>query len=405
MSGLLTIPVFYKFSRIVGLEERFSVSATLVWAVNIWLARWSASGMEATLAVLLLLLTARFHLERRTIAAGFCAGLTMLTRPELLGVILLFALDRWRSESIRNALIFIGISLLVTLPWHIYAGLTFGTLIPNPARIKTDAVLPSLFDFFVIVKRTLAIFIAGHGIEIVLGAVVLWMLIKGKWSATVQTTRLAALVVCWALIPAAFYAARGVFVQSRYLLVCLPPLLIGGFGALQFVRNRLPAYKIDRWVIPLTGLIVIQHMALMYALVLPPTRAFRETTDALKQMAAYANTQTPADASIALSDVGIFGYYADRRIIDIEGLVSPEVIPFRIGHSLDRMILDELYWPAGVPDYVLDKSRGRERLAGTGHYIPLQTMEVHGAMLGMPSERWFYTLYKVDKDNLSKEAR
>jgi hypothetical protein len=50
---------------------------------------------------------------------------------------------------------------------------------------------------------------------------------------------------------------------------------------------------------------------------------------------------TPADTLIAAHDIGALGYFGGRRVLDMAGLVSPEVIPFirdesRLSAWLDR---------------------------------------------------------------------
>jgi hypothetical protein len=50
---------------------------------------------------------------------------------------------------------------------------------------------------------------------------------------------------------------------------------------------------------------------------------------------------TPPDALIAAHDIGALGYYGERKILDLAGLISPEVIPFirdepRLADYLDQ---------------------------------------------------------------------
>src|SRR5436190_23425256 len=44
--------------------------------------------------------------------------------------------------------------------------------------------------------------------------------------------------------------------------------------------------------------------------------------------ARWVNTNTPAGALVAAHDIGALGYFGGRRLLDLAGLVSPEVIPF-----------------------------------------------------------------------------
>ena len=45
-------------------------------------------------------------------------------------------------------------------------------------------------------------------------------------------------------------------------------------------------------------------------------------------VARWLDANTPPDAVIAVHDIGAVGYYTDRRLLDLAGLISPEVIPF-----------------------------------------------------------------------------
>jgi len=46
------------------------------------------------------------------------------------------------------------------------------------------------------------------------------------------------------------------------------------------------------------------------------------------ETAAWLNKNTPNDALIAVHDIGAIGYFADRKLVDLAGLISPEVVPF-----------------------------------------------------------------------------
>jgi hypothetical protein len=45
-------------------------------------------------------------------------------------------------------------------------------------------------------------------------------------------------------------------------------------------------------------------------------------------VARWLDANTPPDAVIAVHDIGAVGYFTRRPLLDLAGLVSPEVVPF-----------------------------------------------------------------------------
>jgi len=45
-------------------------------------------------------------------------------------------------------------------------------------------------------------------------------------------------------------------------------------------------------------------------------------------VAHWLEANTPADALIAVHDIGAVGYLVDRPLLDLAGLITPEVVPF-----------------------------------------------------------------------------
>jgi hypothetical protein len=63
--------------------------------------------------------------------------------------------------------------------------------------------------------------------------------------------------------------------------------------------------------------------------------------------ARWIAAHTPPGALIAAHDIGAVGYFGERRLIDLAGLVTPEVIPFlrdeaRLAEYLDARQADFL---------------------------------------------------------------
>lgn len=63
--------------------------------------------------------------------------------------------------------------------------------------------------------------------------------------------------------------------------------------------------------------------------------------------ARWIAVNTPPNALVAAHDIGALGYFGGRKIIDLAGLVSPEVIPFirdevKLANYLDNQHVDYL---------------------------------------------------------------
>jgi hypothetical protein len=54
----------------------------------------------------------------------------------------------------------------------------------------------------------------------------------------------------------------------------------------------------------------------------------------------WISTQTPPESLVAAHDIGALGYFGEREILDLAGLVSPEVIPILRDESALTDLLD-----------------------------------------------------------------
>jgi hypothetical protein len=57
--------------------------------------------------------------------------------------------------------------------------------------------------------------------------------------------------------------------------------------------------------------------------------------------ARWISSHTEPEALIAAHDIGALGYYGDRRILDLAGLIDPEVIPILRNEKAISRYLDE----------------------------------------------------------------
>jgi len=90
--------------------------------------------------------------------------------------------------------------------------------------------------------------------------------------------------------------------------------------------------------------------------------------------ARWLASNTPGDALVAAHDIGALGYFSQRQLIDLAGLVSPEVIPFirdesRLAQFLDARGADYLVtFPEWYPGLV---QHGRLIFSTQGEFSPM----------------------------------
>ncbi|MFH0765477.1 MAG: hypothetical protein V2A61_03550, partial [Calditrichota bacterium] len=342
-------------------------------------------------------------------------------RPELAVLFLLIIIYTWFEKDRRKALN-IGIAgLIINIPWLVYARLIFGSILPNPWLIKSDSGWPSIADLWLNINRTVKIALASNGIEIIMVLAVLGLLLTGTinkgrtfrrtglraclYRQTGRDARLPIFLIWVAILPL-FYLARGVFVQSRYLLPIIPALILAAYLGMGFLLSHQltnpdsikNSFLLRRGLLILTTILAAQQLILTRQVTLPHAAAFQESIQALRRLADYLRLETPPESVVAVGDVGIIGFYSGRRIIDFEGLVTREIVPFRKGKSLDKFIQNEDFLKAGKPDYFIDKTRepGRMTKVNPDRYHILCVEPIRGAMVDNADESWFYTLYQVD---------
>jgi hypothetical protein len=93
------------------------------------------------------------------------------------------------------------------------------------------------------------------------------------------------------------------------------------------------------------------------------------------ETAIWVQKNTPEGSLIAAHDIGALGYFAQRDIIDLAGLISPEVIPFirdedQIGQFISQSGADYLItFPGVYPNLIVNTEIIYQ---GQSHYSPGQ---------------------------------
>lgn len=132
--------------------------------------------------------------------------------------------------------------------------------------------------------------------------------------------------LAWALTLVGLYAVAlpAIYHHGRYLMPLIPIITIYGVQGLFQLLEKLPQTSLLRPAIWLVfGIMLISlwlNGAATFAL---QTKLLNESH---MQAARWVDANTPRDAVIAAHDIGIIGYVTQRQMVDLAGLVTPEVI-------------------------------------------------------------------------------
>jgi hypothetical protein len=210
------------------------------------------------------------------------------------------------------------------------------------------------------------------------------------------------LMLLWVFALPVAYVVLDFQVLSRYLVPVVPAVIVLGTTAWRkLVAGAVANARMRRAAIGIFASLAILQSVVFYELVVvPPTRAFSQALETmLGGMGRWLERNTPADALVAAPDIGAIGYYSHRRILDLGGLVNPEINRMRREIDVDRIIEEGLYLRFG-PDYLVDRNAFPERFAGVVikgvSFEPVMKGEVPNLGIRKP-EPVIYVLYRLER--------
>jgi hypothetical protein len=317
---------------------------------------WSAlSGMEVGLFVLLAVGGVALHLrERRAASRGRCRpslalavlGLASLARPEGLLLLVLAVADRLLfpppGTNRRDVLPGLAVGALCALALiasvQLFSLAVSDSLLPTTYAVKTDgprALLPSGLYLL----RVFGVLFRPHPLPVLLAAAGMLTLLE-RMGTTRDRGLLPALWVAGLPVVYSLYdspdAPMMVGNFGRYHFPLFPFVLVLGVLALERPLERLAAAP-RSWRLAATALLAA-------ALVVPPLTSLaagsdrygwnvRNVNDSDVAMALWLRDHVPPAAVIAAQDVGAVGFLTPNPILDLTGIVTPEILPWIEGST------------------------------------------------------------------------
>lgn len=335
LAGILAglVALFFSWrvvADLLGESSWTAALAPLLLAITPMLPRHSVTGMETSLFVAGLL--AAVHglggREHRGATGVALVGLFLLitTRPEGFAFALLLVAWRlyqngWQDGPGRLALLVTATALA-----SLFAGrlLYYGEWLPNTVHAK---VTGSLRGYFEGVLYSID-FLRDSGGGVLLGcflAVALW---RDTWRL------FSLLILCVGLMAAVVVSAGGDWMHLYRFYVPVYPLLITGAVAGGVRLRGAVAASTGRSRL-VTGVFAVAAGAAFLNVykeekeviryVMPSVHDGTYLADVYRDVGLWLNENTPPDAEVAVCDIGLVGFYGQRVVVDMFGLIDPHI--------------------------------------------------------------------------------
>lgn len=315
-----------------GLKGWCTAAAILV--VFEWHLVWSGvSGME-TVALALIAVLVFSLLEgnrRRRLLLGALLGIGVWLRPDalLIGVPVLLAETcgglRGGPRALSRLALMLGAFVLLV-----------GTYLAMNRWISGDP-WPTTFyakqaEYAVLRGRPIGLRLVEQARSPLVGMVL--VLLPGAVAAVARDIRqrnwVRMAAPLWVCMHLTAYALRlpVAYQHGRYAMPVIPVLLLLGFDGLAVWARPLAEQPLRRILscVCITSLVAVA--AAFYVL---GARAYAQDVAIIESEMVAASrwiaSETEPDALVAAHDIGALGYFGQRRVIDLAGLVSPEVVP------------------------------------------------------------------------------
>jgi len=351
----------------------WEIGAGLLLAVE-WHLVWAASsGMETlffsalVLVILVWLLTLAnngAHTQRWSwFGLGLLIGLSVWVRPEGLtllgpaGFMVVFSQGGSSQRLKRVLFVLIGVALVFGL----YLGFNrwlADTWWPNTFYAKqAEYAAHRQFPLLQRLYSQFSLLLVGVGVVLLPGFLYsLYVSIRRKSWGLVS-------VWLWVVGFVGLFAIRlpVTYQHGRYVIPVMPVFLLLGYaGVAELVRTD----SFRRWqrIISLVWVLLIPAIDVVFWFM--GAQAYSKDVAFINSemvvMAQWIEDNTEGDEIIAAHDIGALGYFTHRPILDLAGLVSPEVIPFIRDENLIKIHLDEhhltylITFPSWYPHLVKD---------------------------------------------------
>jgi hypothetical protein len=336
-----------RFSRrIFPFHPICEVAAGLI-LVTEWHLVWAAaSGMETLLFALLILLVLDGLLSEKPswLVEGLLVGASIWIRPDgvtLAGPVLFIIFLRqpsWKTRLGAGLKLLAGM-LALAIPYLFFNVALSGAWWPNTFFAKqAEYAVYRQMPIFVRFVQEAGLMLIGVGAILLPGLPILLLrsIRRRDWEILACMIWLVGFVFIYAFrLPVTYQ-------HGRYIIPAMPVyFLLAFFGMISWFKVREPAFR--RRIIGRVW--VVSCGAVLWGFLILGARTYAKDVALIDSemvvTSRWISENTEPDAVIAAHDIGALGFFGNRSILDLAGLVTPEVIPFIRDESRIAVFMDE----------------------------------------------------------------
>jgi arabinofuranosyltransferase len=344
LSFVLGIAAFYLlFERARGFANKnLFYLCVLSMGLNHWYRLAVGAGMEATLAsVCITFLFVRTYYHNKSAGYyfinGAIMGLCALVRPELIYVALVFVFaDLFdivgRKKTICRLFLLITGAVVVVTPWIVFAELNLHQIIPTTVLVKTGHHF-GYKNTIAACTRVIAFYLPNGCIEIISGLLFLVWIVQKKVKMTHDMLLRIGLVAGIPVLYLVNQAIGGASISYRYAAPTIPIIIFSAFKFLDFLIEKKEWRSTSHYRLLMAMLVLFIVLPNIWLSVkhTPFLVKSNNYLAVLEKYGKYLKGHASPKDTVACYDVGAIGYYSDRFVLDLVGLVSPETIKYQQG--------------------------------------------------------------------------
>ncbi len=319
-SGLTAI-LLYRLARSLDFG-RFSCIPVTMYIFFPRLIVTDTAGMETAFFTFLVTGALYWHHRNLTTQATAAAAYAAFTRPEgflVLAILGAYNLVKHPPAVARYAVV----AAMIVVPWIVFASFYFGSPVPNSITAKLA------------LYHQVGIASAWGNLEFLMGwhrplGIPLFLLVvSGGWWL-VRTKRFGLPEILWMTGLVVPLAVSRTYVFLWYVTPIYPVYFLFAGAAFPLLKDRWQWFGRHSAAIQMVilAVIVVVLAGANYTAV-SSSRSYRQTVETVHKAAGeYLHSHAADLDTVIAEDFGYLGYYSKLRIIDRDGLVSPEIIPY-----------------------------------------------------------------------------